>query len=68
MVDGTSSIALGLAPTDAVGAVAAALAADGGLAEQSFDKLVDLMERFALLATTGRGVAETTRRLVSAGG
>ncbi len=57
MPDGTRAGA-GVAPTDAVSAVAAALVADAGLAEQSFDKIVDLLERFAAFATTGRGVTE----------
>ena len=47
-----------MAPGDPVGAVVAALASNDSLAEQSFDKLVDLMQRFAAFATTGRGIVE----------
>ena len=55
MADGTRTGAV-LRPADAVGAVAAFLAGEGAVTEQSFERLVELMERFAVYATTGHGI------------
>lgn len=56
MSDGTCSG--GLSPTSAVDAVAAFLADTDAVSEQSFERLVELMERFAVFATTGHGLAD----------
>lgn len=55
MADGTRTGAV-LRPGTAVEAVAAFLAGEGAVTEQSFERLVELMERFAVYATTGHGV------------
>jgi len=54
MADGTGA----LAPVEAVDAVAAALAADDSLSEQSFERLVVIMRRFAEFVGSGHGAAE----------
>ncbi len=56
MTDGTST--LGVTPTSAVDAVATFLADTDAVSEQSFERLVELMERFAVFATTGHGLAD----------
>jgi integrase len=60
MVDGTCTTA-GVAPATAVDAVAAFLADGGSLTEQSFERFVELMERFARFATTGHGLGDLRR-------
>ena len=57
MADGRPAGA-GLSPASAVSAVAAFLVAEGSVTEQSFERLVDLMGRFAVFATTGHGVMD----------
>ena len=57
MVDGTCTTA-GVAPGTAVDAVAAFLSDGGVLTEQSFERFVELMERFARFASTGHGLAD----------
>jgi integrase/recombinase XerC len=47
-----------LAPVEAVDAVAAFLEADGSVSEQSFERLVELMGRFAVFADSGCGVSD----------
>lgn len=54
MADGTGA----LAPVEAVDAVAAALATSGSISEQSFERLVELMRRFASYVQTGHGISE----------
>lgn len=66
MADGTRTDAV-LRPAHAVEAVATFLAAEGAVTEQSFERLVELMERFAVYATTGHGIEDlraVSRRLV----
>ncbi len=66
MADGTPALA-GLSPSCAVEAVAARLLADGAVSEQSFERLVELMGRFAGFVSTGHGVtdlAAVTRSMV----
>lgn len=66
MADGTPALA-GLSPSCAIEAVAAHLVAEGTISEQSFERLVELMERFAGFTTAGHGVADlglTTRAIV----
>ena len=57
MADGRSAEA-GLSPASAVDAVAALVLDDGSVTEQSFERLVELMGRFAVFATSGHGVAD----------
>lgn len=54
MADGTSA----LAPVEAVDAVAVALATSGSISEQSLERLVELMRRFASYVQTGHGIGE----------
>ncbi len=55
MADGTPALA-GLSPSCAVEAVASQLLTDGAVSEQSFERLVELMGRFAGFVSTGHGV------------
>ncbi len=66
MADGTPAHA-GLSPSTAVEAVAAHLVAEGAVSEQSFERLVELMGRFAGFVSAGHGVVQlgsTTRAMV----
>lgn len=66
MADGTPALA-GLSPSCAVEAVAARLVAEDAVSEQSFERLVELMGRFAGFVSNGHGVVElgeTTRAMV----
>lgn len=66
MADGTPALA-GLSPSCAVEAVAVHLVAEGAVSEQSFERLVELMGRFARFVSAGHGVVElggTTRVMV----
>ncbi len=60
MADGTPALA-GLSPSCAVEAVAAHLAAKGSVSEQSFERLVELMGRFAGFVSAGHGVVDLNR-------
>ena len=55
MADGTPALA-GPSPLCAVDAVAARLMAEGTVSEQSFERLIELMGRFAGFVSTGHGV------------
>ncbi len=57
MGDGTRAPA-GLSPASAVDAVAAYLVAEGSVTEQSFERLVELMERFAAFVSAGHGLSD----------
>jgi hypothetical protein len=57
MGDGTRAPA-GLSPASAVDAVAAYLVAKGSVTEQCFERLVELMERFAAFVSTGHRVGD----------
>lgn len=66
MADGTPALA-GLSPSCAVESVATHLVAEGAVSEQSFERLVELMGRFAGFISAGHGVidlGETTRAMV----
>lgn len=66
MADGTPALA-GLSPSSAVEAVAAHLVAEGAVTEQSFERLIELMGRFARFVSAGHGIADlsgTTRAMV----
>lgn len=66
MADGTPALA-GPSPSCAVEAVAAHLVAEGAVSEQSFERLVELMGRFAGFVSAGHGVVQlgsTTRAMV----
>ncbi len=66
MADGTPALA-GLSPSCAVEAVAAHLVAGDAVSEQSFERLVELMGRFAGFVSTGHGVTDlvgVTRSMV----
>lgn len=60
MADGTRP-ADPVAPTTAVDVVAAHLLTTGSLSEQGFERLVELMERFARFATSGHGLDDLRR-------
>ena len=57
MADGTPALA-GLSPSCVVEAVAARLVAEEAVSEQSFERLVELMGRFAGFVSTGQGVTD----------
>lgn len=57
MGDGTRAPA-GVSPAAVVDAVAAYLVAEGSVTEQSFERLVELMERFAAFVSAGHGVGD----------
>lgn len=57
MADGTPALA-GLSPSCAVEAIAAHLVAEEAVSEQSFERLVELMGRFAGFVSTGHGVTD----------
>ena len=57
MADGTRAPA-GVGPAAVVDAVAAYLVAEGTVTEQSFERLVELMERFAAFVSAGHGVGD----------
>lgn len=66
MADGTPALA-GLSPSCAVDAVAARLAAEATVSDQSFERLVELMGRFAGFVSAGHAIVdlgETTRAMV----
>ncbi len=66
MPDGTPALA-GLSPSSAVDAVAAHLVAEDTISEQSFERLVELMGRFAGFVSAGHGLVDlsgTTRAMV----
>ena len=60
MADGTSALPA-VAPATAVDAVTAFLSDSRSVSDQSFERLVELMERFARFATTGHGLADLRR-------
>lgn len=57
MGDGTRAPA-GVSPAAVVGAVAAYLVAEDSVTEQSFERLVELMERFAAFVSAGHGLGD----------
>ena len=66
MADGTPALA-GSSPSCAVDAVAAQLVAEGAVTEQSVERLVELMGRFAGFVSVGLGLVDlsgTTRAMV----
>lgn len=66
MPDGTPALA-GLSPSSLVDTVAAHLVAEGAISEQSFERLVELMGRFAGFVSVGHGLVDlggTTRTMV----
>ncbi len=66
VADGTPALA-GLSPSSAVEAVAAQLVIDGAVTEQSFQRLAELMGRFAGFVSVGHGLVDlggTTKAMV----